>query len=142
MYRGWYVRVTELHMNFVFLGYLPAEAISSLHNAQLFELRRMQTGSGCPESGLSNNVTLVWWTLYNAKESLCRTIQHPAFPRPGSACTLNCYKFAGDCQVPTNTCRAGTIKAGIMSWASNAKLSQLAQASALNVSYSGQSRTG
>jgi hypothetical protein len=30
-------------MNFVFLGYFPAEAISSLHNAQVFELRRMQT---------------------------------------------------------------------------------------------------
>jgi hypothetical protein len=39
---------------------------------------------GCPEPGLSNNVTLVCWILCNAKESFRRTIQHPAF----SVCEL------------------------------------------------------
>jgi hypothetical protein len=34
---------------------------------------------GCPESGLSNNVTSVCWIPCNANESFRRTIQHTAF---------------------------------------------------------------
>jgi hypothetical protein len=47
---------------------------------------RIRHRSGCPESGFSNNVTLVCRVLSNAKESFLRTIQYPAFA--GLECTL------------------------------------------------------